>query len=415
MTRKWQSPLVIMMGGAMVMLLVTGMRQAFGLFQIPITTEMGWGREVFSLSMAIMGLLMGFLSPLTGGIADRYGAGRVLLTGGVLWALGIYLMSTSTTPLMLILSIGIVIGLGTACTSVSIAMGATGRMVPDDMRSRALGFVAAGASTGQLLLTPLGHGLITWFGWKTALKLLSLAMAGMIPAALGLSGKMKVEAPETKGQTIRQSLAEASRHRGYLMLTAGFFVCGFHVSFVGVHLPAFAVDQGLSPGVGAWALTLLGAWNVFGSILWGRWGDRYRKKYLLSMLYSIRAVLFLLVLVVPINNVTIFLFAGVMGFTWLSTVPLTTGVVGDIFGVRYLSTLFGFVFASHQVGAFLGAWLGGRIFDATQSYDLMWMLSVALAVFSALIHLPIPDQPLRREEVAGTGDGTIPDAVEGAR
>ena len=410
MTRTWQTPLIIMFGGAIAMLLVTGMRQTFGLFQIPITTEMGWGREVFSLAMAIMGLLMGFLSPITGGIADRFGAGRVLLTGGVLWAVGIYLMSIATTPLMLMFSIGIVIGLGTACSSVSIAMGATGRMVPDHMRSRALGFVAAGASAGQLLLVPLGHGLITWFGWQTALGLLALTMAAMIPAALGLSGKMKAEAPGTQGQNIRQSLAEAVRHRGYLMLTAGFFVCGFHVSFVGVHLPAFAVDKGLSPAVGAWALTLLGAWNVFGSILWGRWGDRYRKKYLLTMLYSIRAVLFLAVLYVPINNVTIFLFAGIMGFTWLSTVPLTTGVVGDIFGVRYLSTLFGVVFASHQVGAFLGAWLGGRIFDATQSYDLMWMLSIGLGVFSALIHLPISDEPLRREEAPGG----VPDAVESA-
>jgi len=399
-TPFWHKPLVIMLCGAAVFMLSAGTRQSFGLFQVPLTSELGWGREAFSLPLALMTLIMGLVTPFMGGLADRYGTGWVVLFGGVFWAVGLYGMSLVTTPWMLTLSAGLLLGLGTAATSVSIAMGGVGRMVPERFRGRALGVVAAGGSIGQMLLLPISQQLIESLGWRTALALLALGMVVMVPAAFGLSFRSAAGAGSEGVQTISQALGEARKHSGYLLLMAGFFVCGFHVSFIQVHLPAFAVDKGLSPKVGAYALMLVGLFNILGSYTWSTLGDRFRRKRLLSVLYLSRALLISVFLLLPVTPAVVLTFSSVMGFLWLGTVPLTSALVGEIFGVRYLSTLFGIVFTSHQVGGFLGAWLGGRIFDATGSYDLMWYFSIALGVFSALVHAPIDDRPVERIGVA---------------
>jgi MFS family permease len=394
----WQTPLVIMFCGALVFMLSAGTRQTFGLFLRPMSTDLGWGREVFALSVAILTLFMGAVSPFMGALADRYGSGRVILFGGVLWAAGLYAMAHASSPLAITLATGLVVGLGAAATSVSIAIGAVGRQVPEAMRSKALGIVTAGGSVGQMLVLPLAQGMISWLGWQTALALLGGIMVLLIPAALGVGGRPA--SPTAGGLGLGQSLREAVRHRGFLLLTAGFFVCGFHVSFIGVHLPSYVVDRGIAPGIGAAALFLIGLFNILGSYAWGRWGGRHSKKWLLSSLYLTRGVVITVFFLVPATVTSVLVFAAAMGFLWLGTVPLTSGLVGQIFGVRYLSTLFGIVFFSHQVGGFLGAWLGGVIFDATHSYNLMWLFSIALALFSALVHLPIDEQPLVRPILA---------------
>lgn len=400
--RSWQTPVVIMGCGALVLMLSSGMRQSFGLFLHPISAELGWGREVFALAVALLTLLMGAATPFMGALADRYGSGRVILLGGALWALGLSWMPHAGSPLAITLATGVVAGIGASATSVSIAIGAVGRQVPEAVRSRALGVVTAGASLGQLLVVPSAQGLIASLGWHGALTALAAVMVLMVPAALGLSGR-PAAAPGGREQRVSEALREAGGHRGFLLLTAGFFVCGFHVTFIATHLPSFVVDSGIAPSIGAAALVLIGGFNILGSYLWGRWGGRRSKKHLLATIYLIRAAVIGAFLVTPPSAASVLVFAGAMGFLWLGTVPLTSGLVGQIFGVRFLSTLFGIVFFSHQVGGFLGAWLGGLVFDVTQSYDLMWLFSIALAVTSALLHLPINDRPLARLGAAASG------------
>jgi len=385
-----------MICGATVFMLSAGARQTFGLFLHPMTTELGWGREVFALAVAVATLVLGGVTPFMGAVADKYGSGRVVLFGAVLWALGLYAMAHAASPLGLLVSAGIIVGFGASATSVSIAIGAVGRQVPDALRSKALGVVTAGGSVGQMLVLPLAQGLIAWLGWKLALTLLGAIMVFLVPAAAGLSGRPAGEAHAGGGPGVAAALTEAGGHRGYLLLTAGFFVCGFHVSFIATHLPSFVVDSGIAPGIGATALFLIGLFNILGSYAWGGWGGRHSKKYLLSTLYLSRAVLISLFYAVEPTPVTVLVFAGAMGFLWLGTVPLTSGLVGQIFGVRYLSMLFGIVFFSHQVGGFLGAWLGGYIFDVTHSYDLMWLFSIGLGIAAAVVHLPIDDKPVTR-------------------
>ncbi|HKJ00301.1 MAG TPA: MFS transporter [bacterium] len=389
-----------MLCGALVFMLSAGTRQSFGLFLRPMSSELGWGREVFGFSVALATLVIGGVAPFMGAVADRFGSGRVILLGGMLWALGLFGMAHSSTPLAMTLFTGLVVGMGAAATSVSIAIGAVGRQVPDAMRSKALGVVTSGGSVGQMLVLPLAQGLIAWLDWRLAMTLLGGIMVLLIPAALGLGARPVSGSGHGDSQRITQALAEAGGHRGFLLLTAGFFVCGFHVSFIATHLPSYVVDSGLLPSVGAAALFLIGLFNVAGSYAWGRWGGLHSKKYLLSTIYLARAAVITVFLLVPVSTLSVLLFAGAMGFLWLGTVPLTSGLVGQIFGVRYLSTLFGIVFFSHQVGGFLGAWLGGYLYDVTHSYTLVWLIAIALGVFSALVHLPIDDKPVQRIAMA---------------
>ncbi|MBT7759722.1 MAG: MFS transporter [Rhodospirillaceae bacterium] len=376
-------------------LLGFGVRANFGLFLAPMSADLGWGREVFALAMAIQNLMWGVGQPVAGMIADRYGTARVLAVGGVLYALGIYGMAEASSPTMFHLTGGFLVGLGLSGASFSLVLAALGRIVPEKRRALALGLGTAAGSMGQFLLVPLGQAFISAYGWSTALIFLAIIVALIIP----LSGVMRSDntaVPDAAKQSMGQALSEAGQHSGYLYLIAGFFVCGFHVAFIGVHLPAFITDQGLTAELGAQALAVLGLFNIFGAILAGVLGNRYQKKNLLSLIYLFRAIAITLFIMLPISPTTVLIFSGAIGLTWLSTVPLTSGIVAQVFGPRYMATLFGFVFLSHQLGSFLGVWLGGKLFDQYGSYEIVWWLGVALGLFAALVHLPIDERPAAR-------------------
>lgn len=391
---SWRTPLLVIIVGCTIALLNFGVRSGFGLFLEPISAANGWGREIFAFAIAIQTVLWGAGQPFAGAIADRYGSGRVLAGGAVLYAAGVALTAYSTTPAMLHLTLGVLLGLGLAGTSFTVALAAIARMVPPEKRSWALGIGTAAGSLGQFLMVPLGQAFIAAYGWAFALILLSLFALAIAPLATVLAGK----APEGTGfqQSLSQALKEAGTQRSYWLLIFGFFVCGFHVSFIQTHLPAYIVDRGLDPATGAWALALVGLANVIGSYTAGVLGGKRSKKYLLSFIYGARAVVIAVFVLLPMTEISVLVFAFAMGLLWLSTVPLTSGLVAQIFGPRYMATLFGIVFFSHQVGGFLGVWLGGRLFDMTGSYDLVWWISMGLGVFAAIVHWPIDERPLVR-------------------
>ncbi len=380
--------------GSAIVLLAFGIRSSFGLFLQPMSLDLGWGREVFALAMALQNLIWGVSQPLIGMLADRYGSGRTLAAGGLLYALGVFLMATTSTPLDLHLSAGVLLGLALGATGFGVVLAAVGRSVAAERRSMALGITTALGSLGQFLMPPLGQAFLAAYGWQTALMLLAFGSLATVALALGVQGRPQAAAGDH--QTLRQALREARRHSGYLYLTAGFFVCGWHVAFISVHLPAYLADHGLSTGIAAWCLALVGLFNVIGSYTAGVLGGRLSKKYCLSALYTARAALILLFILLPLSAATALIFSAIMGLLWLSTVPLTSGLVAQIFGPRYMATLFGFVFLSHQVGSFLGIWLGGFLYDRYGSYDLIWWLSIALGLVAALLHWPIDERAVAR-------------------
>ena len=381
--------------GSLISYLGFGIRANFGLFLAPMSADLGWGREVFAFAIAIQNLMWGLGQPIAGMIADKFGTARVLAVGGLLYAVGIYGMSEATSPVMFHLTGGLLVGLGLSGTSFALVLAALGRVVPEKNRALALGIGTAAGSMGQFLLVPLGQAFIGAYGWSTALVLLAILAVVIIPLSTIFRGNAQT-APDADKQSMVQALGEASRHSGYLYLTAGFFVCGFHIAFIGTHLPAFITDQGLSAELGAQALAVLGLFNVFGAIMAGVLGNRYQKKNLLSLIYLSRAIAITLFILLPISPATVLFFSAAIGLTWLSTVPLTSGIVAQVFGPRYMATLFGFVFVSHQLGSFLGVWLGGKLFDQLGSYDVIWWLGIALGLFAALVHLPIDERPAAR-------------------
>lgn len=381
--------------GSLISFLGFGIRTNFGLFLAPMSADLGWGREVFALAIAIQNLMWGLGQPIAGMIADKFGTARVLAVGGLLYAVGIYGMSEATSPVMFHLTGGLLVGLGLSGASFALVLAALGRVVPEKNRALALGIGTAAGSMGQFLLVPLGQAFIGAYGWSTALVLLAILAVVIIPLSTIFRGNAQT-APDADKQSMGQALGEASRHSGYLYLTAGFFVCGFHIAFIGTHLPAFITDQGLSAELGAQALAVLGLFNVFGAIMAGVLGNRYQKKNLLSLIYLSRAIAITLFILLPISPATVLFFSAAIGLTWLSTVPLTSGIVAQVFGPRYMATLFGFVFVSHQLGSFLGVWLGGKLFDQLGSYDVIWWLGIALGLFAALVHLPIDERPAAR-------------------
>lgn len=388
--------LVVIVAACMVGLLNFGVRAGFGLFLEPMSAANGWGREVFATAIAVQNLLWGAGQPFAGAIADRFGTGRVLVAGGVLYAAGTMLMAVSTTPTAITLTGGLIVGMGLAGSSFAIALAAMARVVPEEKRSWALGLGTATGSLGQFLLVPLGQGFISAYGWQTALVLmgcLALLIALLAPA---LKGKPAKPAAGGFEQSIGEAVREAFAHRGYVLLFFGFFVCGFHVAFIQTHLPAYIVDKGLSPALGAWALGLVGLFNVIGAYSAGLIAGRMSKKYLLSVIYALRAVVIALFLLVPVSTASVLAFSAGMGLLWLSTVPPTSGLVAQIFGPRYMATLFGIVFFGHQIGAFLGVWMGGVLYDATGSYDVVWYAGVVLGVAAALLHWPIDERRLER-------------------
>ncbi len=393
--KTWRTPTVIILAGCLISIVTFGTRAGFGLWLEPMSTQFGWGRETFALSMAIQNLVWGMAQPFAGALADRYGSARVLVGGAVLYAGGVAAMAYSTTPLMLHLSAGVLVGFSLAGASFAIVLAAFGRMVPEEKRSRALGIGTAAGSMGQFLLVPISQLLLDGLGWENALIVLSLFPLLVIPLAMAMVGKSEHTGAGPE-QSLAAAISEASRHRGYWLLVTGFFVCGFHVAFIQVHLPAHITDLGMDASIGAWAISLVGLFNIVGSYYSGVLGGRFSKKYLLSLLYASRAVVITIYVTVPATVTTTLVFSGFMGLLWLSTVPLTSGIVAQIFGPRYMGMLFGFVFFSHQVGAFIGVWLGGKLYDATGSYDVVWWLAVGLGVFAALIHFPIDEKSVPR-------------------
>lgn len=388
----WRLPVVVLISGAAVLGLNMGVRQTFGLFLEPMTADLGIGRGTFALAIAVQNLLWGVMTPFFGVFADRYGAGRCLVFGGVAYAAGILVMALGDSVFALNLGAGIMVGMAVSASGFPLVLAAVARAFPAERRSFALGIASAGGSAGQFLLLPLSQVLIGGLGWVNALLILAALAFLIVPLAAALTGK-----PAAVGigaQSLGGAVDEARRHRGYWLLNGGFFVCGFHVAFVAIHLPAYITSLGFDPFVGATALGLIGFFNIIGGLLAGYLGGRYRKKYLLSGIYLARAIAIALFLLAPKSQTSVWLFAASFGLLWLSTVPLTSGLVGDIFGARFLATLFGIVMFSHQIGAFFGAWLGGLSYDLTGSYDAVWVLAIALGVIAAILHVPIADRPL---------------------
>ncbi|MFB9222671.1 MFS transporter [Paracoccus cavernae] len=396
-SRSPKHPWIVLICAATLVTIAMGIRQSFGLYLRPVELDTGIGREAFGFAIAVQNLLLGLAQPFVGALADKHGAGRVAALGGALYALGLVLASMISGAFGLTVTLGGLVGFAMTGVTFVIAIGAAVRAVPAGKRGLAAGIVTAGGSVGQFLLVPVAQGLIQGFGWREALLISAALAALMVPLAIGIAGKpQQVEAGSAPSQSFGEALREAAGHSGFWLLNAGFFVCGFHVAFIGTHLPAFLVDKGLDPAIGARALALVGLFNILGSYVFGVSADRLRKKYVLAWIYLARAVAMVLFLAFPITDVTATVFACTLGFLWLGTVPLTSGLVGQIFGVRYVSTLFGIVFLSHQLGSFFGAWGAGSVYAATGSYDFAWQVSIAIAVLAALLHWPIKDAPLQR-------------------
>ncbi len=390
--RPWyRSPTSIVVAGCLIAVLTFGVRTSFGLFTDPLTEFRGFDRETFALAIAFQNLLWGLGQPFAGAIADRYGAGRVLAVGGLVYAAGVALMAHSTSPGALTLTGGVLVGLGVAGGSFTIVIAAFARLVSPDRRSWAMGLATAAGSMGQFLFAPLGQAFISKYGPITALTLLSGILLLVPILARALIGRGD---DEDLGADLsaRQALHAALTHPSYLLLACGFFVCGFHIAFISVHLPPFLTDQGFSKGLAAWALSLIGLFNVIGAYTSGILGGHYPRRLLLSGIYLGRGLAFTMFLLLPVTTASVLVFSALMGLLWLSTVPLTSGLVALMFGTRHVGMLFGVVFLSHQIGAFAGALLGGTIYQRTGSYDTMWMLCILLSVFAALVHLPIRER-----------------------
>ena len=384
---------IIIFAGAVIAALSYGVRISFGVFLQPISADLGWGREVFALSIAIQHFVWGAAQPIAGIIADRYGSGRMMVAGCLMYVAGTAFMAWASSPLVAHITAGMLVGFGTAGCGLWIAFAAVGRVVPPERRTFALGIVSVGASAGQFIMVPIGQAFLDAYGWQTAILLLALCALAMLPMAWPLRGK---PAAVPAHQSFREAMSEAVRHRGFLLLNAGFFVCGFQIIFMATHLPAYLVDRGLSAEVGAWTLGTIGLVNIAGSFMAGILGDRFSKKGILCLLYLGRAVAITAFVMLPATPTNALLFAVSMGLLWLSTVPVTSALVAQIFGPQYMATLFGIVFLSHQVGAFLGAWLGGSLYDLTGSYDTIWWINIALGIFAAIVHYPINERPIER-------------------
>ena len=398
-TSAWRTPLVILICGGLIGAIGFGPRAALGLFLTPMSAANSWSREVFSLALAIQVIVWGTAQPFVGAIADRFGSLRVLSAGAVLYCLGLSLMAYSRTPAMLDLSAGVLTGLGIAGSSFTIVIAAFSQLMPPHMRSLAFGVGTAAGSFGQFLFSPLAVGFIDLFGWQHALVAFGLVTLTIIPLSLAVSTPPMdhgVHHDAPKRQSLRHALIEAFGHRSYVLLVLGFFTCGFQLLFITVHLPAYLVDRGLSVDAGAWAIGTIGLFNIIGSIAAGWLGDRMPKRYLLSIIYLLRSVAVIAFISLPVTTVSAIVFGAVMGLLWLSTVPPTSGLVALMFGTRWMATLFGFAFFSHQVGGFLGVWLGGLLYAGIGSYNVVWWLSVALGIVSAIINLPIIEKPIER-------------------
>jgi MFS family permease len=406
LTSHWRTPAMIAVTGCIVAFISFGPRSALGNFLRPVTIENGWPRETFALALAIQTLLYGAAQPFSGALADRFGTARVMIAGAVLYGLGIIVMAHASTPAMLYISNGVLIGIGLSGCSFNVVIASFGKQLPEEWRSTVFGAGTAAGSFGQLMFSPLSVYLIDNFGWQAALEVFGGLLFLIVPLALVVGTRGMAAAPPAASniqqtQTYREALAEALGHRSYVLLVLGFFTCGFQLGFVTVHLPAYLMDRGMSAEVGAWTLGIIGLFNMAGAMLSGWLGGRMPKRYILSFIYFTRAVAVVFLVTMPATPVVTLIYGAVTGLMWLSSVPPTSGLVVVMFGTRWLSMLFGIAFFSHQVGGFLGVWLGGLAFDHTGSYDIVWWLGAAFGVISALINLPIIERPVPRLASAG--------------
>jgi MFS family permease len=393
----WRTPAVIVLSGCLIALLSFGPRSAAGQFLTPLSFANGWGRDVFSMAFAIQNLVWGIAQPFAGAVADRFGTVRVLCTGGILYGLGLAIMAYAANPLALDVSAGLLIGFGLAGCSFNLVLSAFGKLVPEAWRSLSLGAGTAAGSFGQFLFSPLARMLIDSFGWQQALLIFAAGMLLVWPLSLALATPRAATGTGSAApQSLKQALAEAFGHRSYVLLALGFFTCGFQLAFITVHLPAYLVDRGLSAEVGGWTIGVIGLFNILGSLSAGWLSTRMPKRYLLSVIYILRAAAVLAFVMLPVSAATSITFGAVMGLLWLSTVPPTASLVAVMFGNRWGGMLYGFAFFSHQVGGFLGVLLGGLAFERTGSYDAIWWLSILFGVLSAVINLPIVEKPVQR-------------------
>ena len=392
----WRTPLLIIGFGCLISLMSFGPRSSLGFFLAPMSVANHWGRDVFALALALQNLLWGIGQPLAGIIADRFGTGRVLCMGVVMYAAGLALMSHATSAPVLDVSAGALIGFGLSGTSFMIVLAAFGKLLPPVWHSRAFGFGTAAGSFGQFLYSPVAVVLMDRFGWQQTLTIFAVCMLAVLPFSLALVTPAAQGSREAAPQSLRQALGEAFAHRSYVLLMLGFFTCGFQLAFITVHLPAYLVDRGLSSTVGGWTIATIGLFNIVGSVTAGWLGDRMPKRYLLSFIYFVRAAAILVFISLPVTPFSCVAFGAIMGLMWLSTVPPTNGIIALMFGTRWLATLAGFAFFSHQVGGFLGVWLGGLVFDRTGSYNMVWWLAILFGVLSALINMPIVERPVSR-------------------
>jgi MFS family permease len=387
----------VLICGAAIVTLSMGIRHGFGLWLQPITQAQGWGRQEFAFAMAIQNLAWGFMGIFAGMVADKFGAFRVIALGAVIYCVGLLGMAWATDPWVFALFTGVIIGTAQAGTTYAVIYGVIGRNVPAERRSWAMGVAAAAGSFGQFLMVPVEGLLISQAGWQNALVILAVAALLIIPLAWGLR-EPALNAPGQikRDQTIGQALKEAFKYPSFQLLMAGYFVCGFQVVFIGVHMPSYLKDHGMAPHVASYALALIGLFNVFGTYIAGTMGQKMAKKNILAFIYIARSVAIVLFLLAPLTPTSVYLFSMVMGLLWLSTVPPTNAAVAQIFGVAHLSMLSGFIFFSHQIGSFMGVWLGGYLYDKTGSYDIVWYLAIALGVFAALVNLPVRESPIAR-------------------
>ncbi len=392
--------------GAAIVTLSMGIRHGFGLWLQPITQAQGWTRETFAFAIAVQNLSWGIFGIFAGMVADRFGAFRVIAGGAVLYALGLAGMALSPTGFLFTLTAGVLIGAAQAGTTYAVIYGVIGRNISADKRSWAMGVAAAAGSFGQFLMVPTEGFLISALGWQTALLVLGGAVLLIVPMALGLrESGFSGGAPARRDQSIGQALREALKYPSFQMLMAGYFVCGFQVVFIGVHMPSYLKDKGLSPQVAGYALALIGLFNVFGTYAAGVLGQRMAKRKILATIYLSRAVVIAVFLAAPLSPASVYIFSSLMGLLWLSTIPPTNAVVAQIFGIQHMSMLSGFIFFSHQIGSFMGVWLGGFLYDRTGSYDIVWYIAIALGVLAALVNLPVRETPIHRSSPGGLPQG----------
>ena len=394
--KNWRTPAMVIACGGLAMTIVLGTRHGFGLYLQPMTLDLGISRETFSIAIALQNLFYGFSQPLTGMIADKFGAAKVMAFGTIAYAIGLVLMSYSTSGMELNLSAGLLIGIAMGCCGFSTVYGVVGRTVSAANRSTALGIVGAAGSMGQFLMLPYGQMLINHLGWQQALLVLAFTVLLLLPLSTALVEDKNAQVQLSFKQSIPAALREAFAHRGFLLMCIAYTVCGFQLLFISVHFPAYLIDQKMSPATGMIALALIGLCNTFGSFTWGWLGGRYTKKYLLATLYFTRAMVVMAFILSPLSPMTVYLFSSAIGFLWLGTAPVTSALIAQIFGPRYLSTLTGCAFMFHQVGSFLGVWIGGRIFDVSGSYNLMWWIIIFAGFIAALLNLPVDERQIPR-------------------